>query len=106
MRDFLGLTGAAKAVALVIPERACRFDGYSLPVHTPSISVVDFVAQRSRPACAQELRAELTRAAGGALKGIMACRAEPLVSTDFKSEPHSANVDLEFTSARPRTWSY
>jgi glyceraldehyde 3-phosphate dehydrogenase len=91
-------TGAAKAVALVIPELAGRFDGYSLRVPTPSVSVVDFVAQLGRPASTEELRAELTRAAGGALRGIMACEAEPLVSTDFKGNPHSSIVDLEFTS--------
>jgi len=91
-------TGAAKAVALVIPELAGRFDGYSLRVPTPTVSVVDFVAQLDRKASTEELRAELTRASGHELKGIMACESEPLVSVDFKGNSHSSIVDLEFTS--------
>jgi len=91
-------TGAAKAVALVIPELAGRFDGYSLRVPTPTVSVVDFVAQLNRKASTEELRAELTRAAGNELKTIMACESEPLVSVDFKGNPHSSIVDLEFSS--------
>jgi glyceraldehyde 3-phosphate dehydrogenase len=91
-------TGAAKAVALVIPELAGRFDGYSLRVPTPTVSVVDFVAQLNRKASTEELRAELTRASENELKGIMACESEPLVSVDFKGNPHSSIVDLEFSS--------
>jgi glyceraldehyde 3-phosphate dehydrogenase len=91
-------TGAAKAVALVIPELAGRFDGYSLRVPTPTVSVVDFVAQLNRTASTEELRAELSRAADHELKGIMACESEPLVSVDFKGNAHSSIVDLEFTS--------
>jgi glyceraldehyde 3-phosphate dehydrogenase len=91
-------TGAAKAVALVIPELAGRFDGYALRVPTPSVSVVDFVAQLNRKASTQELRAELTQAAKQELKGIMACESEPLVSVDFKGNSHSSIVDLEFCS--------
>jgi len=91
-------TGAAKAVALVIPELAGRFDGYALRVPTPSVSVVDFVAQLNRKASTEELRAELTRAADQELKGIMACESEPLVSVDFKGNSHSSIVDLEFCS--------
>jgi glyceraldehyde 3-phosphate dehydrogenase len=91
-------TGAAKAVALVIPELAGRFDGYSLRVPTPTVSVVDFVAQLNRKATTEELRAELTRAAENELKEIMACESEPLVSVDFKGNPHSSIVDLEFSS--------
>jgi glyceraldehyde 3-phosphate dehydrogenase len=91
-------TGAAKAVALVIPELAGRFDGYALRVPTPTVSVVDFVAQLNRKASTEELRAELTRASGHELKGIMACESEPLVSVDFKGNSHSSIVDLEFTS--------
>jgi glyceraldehyde 3-phosphate dehydrogenase len=91
-------TGAAKAVALVIPDLAGRFDGYSLRVPTPTVSVVDFVAQLERKASTDEIRAELIRASENALKGIMACEAEPLVSVDFKGNPHSSIVDLAFTS--------
>lgn len=91
-------TGAAKAVALVIPELAGRFDGYSLRVPTPTVSVVDFVALLNRKASTEDLRAELERASINELKGIMACESEPLVSVDFKGNPHSSIVDLEFTS--------
>lgn len=91
-------TGAAKAVALVIPDLAGKFDGYSLRVPTPTVSVVDFVAQLERKASTDEIRAELIRASENALKGIMACEAEPLVSVDFKGNPHSSIVDLAFTS--------
>jgi glyceraldehyde 3-phosphate dehydrogenase len=91
-------TGAAKAVARVIPELAGRFDGYALRVPTPTVSIVDFVAQLNRKASTEDLRVELARAAEHELKGIMACESEPLVSVDFKGNPHSSIVDLEFTS--------
>ncbi|HBD06753.1 MAG TPA: type I glyceraldehyde-3-phosphate dehydrogenase [Syntrophobacteraceae bacterium] len=91
-------TGAAKAVALVIPDLAGRFDGYSLRVPTTTVSVVDFVAQLDRKASTDEIRAELVRASENELKGIMACETEPLVSVDFKGNPHSSIVDVAFTS--------
>jgi glyceraldehyde 3-phosphate dehydrogenase len=91
-------TGAAKAVALVIPELAGRFDGYSLRVPTPTVSVVDFVAELKRKVSTEDLRAELARASNDELRGIMACESEPLVSVDFKGNPHSSIVDLEFSS--------
>jgi glyceraldehyde 3-phosphate dehydrogenase len=91
-------TGAAKAVALVIPELAGRFDGYSLRVPTPTVSVVDFVAELNRKVSTEDLRAELVRASDDELRGIMACESEPLVSVDFKGNPHSSIVDLEFSS--------
>jgi len=71
-------TGAAKAVALVIPELAGRFDGYSLRVPTPTVSVVDFVAILQKKTDTETLRAELKKAAETELKGIMACEEEPL----------------------------
>jgi len=90
-------TGAAKAVALVIPELDGRFDGYSLRVPTPTVSVVDFVAELQKNTDTEALRSELTTAAEGELKGIMACEKEKLVSMDFKGNPNSSIVDLEFT---------
>jgi glyceraldehyde 3-phosphate dehydrogenase len=90
-------TGAAKAIALVIPELAGRFDGYSLRVPTPTVSVVDFVAILQKKTETDLLRAELKKAAETDLNGIMACEDAPLVSIDFKGNPHSSIVDIEFT---------
>jgi glyceraldehyde 3-phosphate dehydrogenase len=90
-------TGAARALALVIPDLAGRFDGYALRVPTPTVSVVDFVAELRKKTTTQELRETLKTAAQKRLKGIMACEEEPLVSVDFKGNPHSSIVDMEFT---------
>ncbi|MCD6571195.1 MAG: type I glyceraldehyde-3-phosphate dehydrogenase [Deltaproteobacteria bacterium] len=90
-------TGAAKALALVIPELAGRFDGYSFRVPTPTVSVVDLVVQLSKETTTEGLQAVLKKASRTAFKGIMACVEEPLVSMDFKGDPHSSIVDIEFT---------
>ncbi|MCX7682228.1 MAG: type I glyceraldehyde-3-phosphate dehydrogenase [Anaerolineae bacterium] len=91
-------TGAAKAVALVIPELKGKFDGYALRVPVPTVSVVDFTAQLETPTTTEELRQAFRDAAAGPLKGILAAVDEPLVSIDFKGDPHSSIVDLPFTS--------
>jgi glyceraldehyde 3-phosphate dehydrogenase len=90
-------TGAAKAVALVVPELTGRFDGYALRVPTPTVSVIDFVATLKKETDTKRLRAVLKRAARTSLKGIMACEEESLVSMDFKGNPHSSIIDMEFT---------
>jgi glyceraldehyde 3-phosphate dehydrogenase len=90
-------TGAAKALALVIPDMAGRFDGYSLRVPTPTVSVVDFTAEIKTRTTTEELRRVLCDAARKQLKGIMACELSPLVSMDFKGDAHSSVVDVEFT---------
>jgi glyceraldehyde 3-phosphate dehydrogenase len=90
-------TGAARALSLVIPELAGRFDGYSLRVPTPTVSIVDFTADIRKKTTTDEVRAILMDAARKKLKGIMACESEPLVSVDFKGDPHSSIVDLEYT---------
>ncbi len=90
-------TGAARALALVIPELAGRFDGYSLRVPTPTVSVVDLTVQLQKATTTEELRGVLKKAAVDRLKGIMACEEERLVSMDFKGNDHSSIVDLEFT---------
>jgi glyceraldehyde 3-phosphate dehydrogenase len=90
-------TGAAKAVALVIPELKGKFDGYALRVPTPTVSVVDFTAQVEVPTTTEELRAAFREAAAGPMKGILAAVDEPLVSVDYKGDPHSSSVDLPFT---------
>ncbi|MEA2101155.1 MAG: type I glyceraldehyde-3-phosphate dehydrogenase [Thermodesulfobacteriota bacterium] len=91
-------TGAAKAVALVIPDLKGKIDGYALRVPTPTVSVVDVVVDLEKKTTTDELRDKLREAAGTYLKGIMKCEDRPLVSTDFKGNPHSSIVDIEFTS--------
>jgi glyceraldehyde 3-phosphate dehydrogenase len=90
-------TGAAKAVALVIPELKGKFDGYALRVPTSTVSVVDFTATVEKATTTDELRQAFRDAAASSLKGILAAVDEPLVSIDFKGDPHSSSVDLEFT---------
>ncbi len=90
-------TGAAKAVALVIPELKGKFDGYALRVPTSTVSVVDFTAQVETPTTTEELRQAFRDAAAGPMKGILAAVDEPLVSIDYKGDPHSSSIDLPFT---------
>jgi glyceraldehyde 3-phosphate dehydrogenase len=91
-------TGAAKAVSLVIPDLKGKIDGYALRVPTPTVSVVDLTAQLATPCTTDELRQAFRDAAAGPMKGILAAIDEPLVSIDFKGDPHSSSVDLPFTS--------
>ena len=90
-------TGAAKAISLVIPDLKGKFDGYALRVPTSTVSVVDFTAQVEVPTTTEELRQVFRDAAAGPLKGILAAVDEPLVSIDYKGDPHSSSVDLPFT---------
>jgi len=90
-------TGAAKAVALVVPELKGKFDGMAMRVPTSTVSVVDFVAKVSRTGSTDELLAAFDAAANGPMKGILAVSREPLVSIDFKGNPYSSTVDAEFT---------
>ncbi len=91
-------TGAAKAVALVIPELKGKFDGYSLRVPTPTVSVVDFSAIVEKATTKEELNAAFVEAANGQMKGILGVTTgaydQPLVSMDFKGDPRSSIVDL------------
>ncbi len=90
-------TGAAKALALVIPDLKGKFDGFSLRVPTPTVSVVDFTAQLARPTTAEEINAAFREAAAGPLKGILGVSDEPLVSTDFRGDARSSIVDSAST---------
>ena len=91
-------TGAAKAIGLVMPDLKGKFDGYSLRVPTPTVSVVDFTANIGTACTTEELRQAFRDAAAGPMKGILAAVDEPLVSIDYKGDPHSSSVDLPFTS--------
>jgi len=86
-------TGAARALALVIPELKGKFDGYSLRVPTPTVSIVDFVAETEKPVTLESLKAALKSAADGPMKGILGYSEEPLVSMDFKGDPRSSIID-------------
>jgi len=86
-------TGAARALALVIPELKGRFDGMALRVPTPTVSIVDFVADLAKETTTEELRAAFKEAAAGSLKGILGYSEEPLVSMDYKGDPRSSIID-------------
>jgi glyceraldehyde 3-phosphate dehydrogenase len=90
-------TGAAKALSLVIPDLKGKFDGFSLRVPTPTVSVVDFTADISRPTTAEEINDAFRAAAAGPMKGILGVSDEPLVSSDFRGDSRSAIVDSEST---------
>jgi glyceraldehyde 3-phosphate dehydrogenase len=87
-------TGAAKAVALVIPELKGKFDGYAIRVPTSTVSVVDFTALVEKETTTEELRAALKEGAtNGPMKDVMDYVEEPLVSIDYKGNPNSCSVD-------------
>ena len=87
-------TGAAKALALVIPEVQGKFDGFSLRVPTPTVSIVDFVVETEKNVTAEELNAAFAAAAAGArMRGILGYTEEPLVSSDLRQDPRSSIVD-------------
>jgi glyceraldehyde 3-phosphate dehydrogenase len=91
-------TGAARAVALVVPELDGKFDGMAMRVPTSTVSVVDFVAKVSSPGNTEDLLAAFSAAAEGPMNGILDVTYEPLVSSDFQGNPHSSVIDAEFTA--------
>jgi glyceraldehyde 3-phosphate dehydrogenase len=90
-------TGAAKAVALVLPELKGKFDGISVRVPTPNVSLVDVVMDLEKETTAEEVNRAFKDAANEELRGILAFSEEPLVSVDFKRNPNSSIVDAEYT---------
>jgi len=86
-------TGAAKAVALVLPDLKGKLNGFSMRVPTPNVSVVDLVAELAQKVTVEEINAALKHAADNELKGILAFSNEPLVSRDYNGDPHSSIVD-------------
>jgi glyceraldehyde 3-phosphate dehydrogenase len=103
-------TGAAKAVALVLPELKGKLNGFAMRVPTPNVSVVDLVVNVEKATSVEEVNAALKAAAQGELKGIMAYCEEPLVSKDFNGDPHSSIVDalstmvIEGTMVKVVSW--
>lgn len=90
-------TGAARAVSRVIPSLEGKFDGMALRVPTPTVSIVDFVAEVENSATTSDLLEAFRAAADGPLQGILGCSDEPLVSMDYKGDSRSSIVDAEFT---------
>jgi glyceraldehyde 3-phosphate dehydrogenase len=90
-------TGAAKALALVIPDLKGKFDGFSLRVPTPTVSVVDFTADVGRSTTADEVNEAFRAAASGPMKGILGVSDEPLVSSDFRGDSRSSIIDSAST---------
>ena len=103
-------TGAAKAVALVIPDLKGKFDGYALRVPTPTVSIVDFVADVEKSASAEEINAAFKAAAEGPMAGILGYEERPLVSMDYKNDPRSSIIDapntmvMDGTMVKVVTW--
>jgi len=90
-------TGAATAVGEVLPELKGRLDGISLRVPTPNVSCVDLAALLEKKATGDEVNAAFKAAADGPLKGILEYVVEPLVSIDFRANPHSSIIDAPYT---------
>jgi glyceraldehyde 3-phosphate dehydrogenase len=90
-------TGAAKAVALVLPELKGKFDGISVRVPTPNVSLVDVVIEVEKETTTEEVNQALKDAANEELKGILSFETSPLVSVDFRGNSNSSIVDAEYT---------
>lgn len=89
-------TGAASAVALVLPEMKGRLDGISIRVPTATVSLVDLVATLKKNVNVADVQDAFRDAAGGGMQGILAYTDEELVSCDFSGDPHSVTVDGPF----------
>jgi len=103
-------TGAAKAVALVLPELKGKLNGFAMRVPTPNVSVVDLVVELKTDATVDEINHALKEAAEGPLKGILGYSEEPLVSSDYNGNPASSTIDalstmvLEGNMAKVVSW--
>ncbi len=90
-------TGAARAVALVLPQLKGRLDGFATRVPTPDGSMVDLTVELDREVTKEEINAAMKQAAEGPLKGILEYSEEPLVSMDIVGNAHSSIFDSELT---------
>lgn len=86
-------TGAAKAVALVLPELKGKLNGFAMRVPTPNVSITDLTVMLSKETTAEEINAQMKKASEGAMKGILGYSEEPLVSRDYNHDPRSSIVD-------------
>jgi glyceraldehyde 3-phosphate dehydrogenase len=91
-------TGAAKAVAIVIPELKGKMDGYSLRVPTPTVSIVDVVVEVEKAVTVESVNDAFEKAASGEMKGYLGYTELPLVSMDYKGDPRSSIVDGPLTA--------
>ena len=98
-------TGANRAVSEVLPELKGKFEGISFRVPILDVSVVDLTVQLSKATTAEDINAAFDEAAGGDLKGILSVSKEPLVSSDFKGDPHSSIVDAPLTQTLGGDWA-
>jgi glyceraldehyde 3-phosphate dehydrogenase len=90
-------SGATRSLGVVLPELEGRFDGFSLRVPTPAVSVVDFTADVGRPTTVEELNAAFRAAEAGPMRGILGVSDEPLVSSDFRGDSRSSIIDSAMT---------
>ena len=103
-------TGAAKAIFLVLPELKGKMTGIALRVPTPTVSIVDLTVELEKPATAEALNGAFKAAAEGEMKGYLGYSDVPLVSMDYKGDPHSGVVDgpltlvMHDTMAKVMTW--
>src|SRR5260370_184701 len=97
--------GATGAVSDVLPEPKGRFEGMAFRVPILDVSVVDLTVQLSKTTTAEDINAAFDEAAGGDLKGILSVSKEPLVSSDFKGDPHSSIVDAPLTQTLGGDWA-
>jgi glyceraldehyde 3-phosphate dehydrogenase len=97
-------TGAASAVGEVLPALKGRLDGVAVRVPTPNVSLVDLAAQLEKTTTGDAVNAAFAEAANGAYKGIIQYVTEPLVSIDFRGNPHSAMLDSSYTKVMDGTF--
>jgi len=90
-------TGAAKAVALVLPQLKGKLNGFALRVPTPNVSVVDLVVQTEKKTFAEEVNNAFKEAAAGSAKGVLAIEEKPLVSIDYRMTDVSTTIDAALT---------
>jgi len=90
-------TGAARAIGLVLPQLKGKLDGYALRVPTSDVSMVDLTVRLGRPTDAEAINAAMRKAAAGPMRGILEVCDEPLVSIDFRGNPHSSILDASST---------